>query len=95
MGGERTKRSQFLERYSGRLLINDNGALDLGGMRRFIRGAEASRLVRPVKMVVLDYLGMLTWACSTRSAAQASPSGFPCWRERSNNSLRMSMLSCC
>ena len=56
---ERARREPFRENYDGRLLINDDVSLDLGRMARFVQAAQASRLVAPVRLVVIDYLGML------------------------------------
>jgi|GEM_PF-2577299 len=56
---DKARRDEFRERYDGRLLINDDPTLDFAGMVRFTRAAQTSRLVEPVRLVVVDYLGML------------------------------------
>jgi replicative DNA helicase len=50
---------EFRERYSGRLLICDDASLDLAGIRRFVRGAVAAKLVSGLRLIVIDYLGLL------------------------------------
>ena len=50
---------EFVRGYSRRLLIVDNTNLDLTGIKQFIRGAVAAKLVVPVGFIVIDYLGLL------------------------------------
>ena len=56
---DRARQDLFRERYGGRLLINDDATLDLGRMARFLSAAQTSRLVAPVRLVIVDYLGMM------------------------------------
>jgi replicative DNA helicase len=49
----------FVSDCANRLLIVDDAQIGLEGIRRFVRGAAAAKLVLPVKFIVIDYLGFL------------------------------------
>jgi len=55
----KARADEFEQRYGGRLLIVDDASLDLPGIERRVRGAQAAKLIAPVKLVVIDYLGLL------------------------------------
>ena len=55
----KVRADEFVEGYGDRFLIVDDARLDLAGLRRFVRGAVAAKIVRPVRFVVVDYLGLL------------------------------------
>ena len=59
--GDKTKvhADEFVEGYGDRFLIVDDARLDLAGLRRFVRGAVAAKVIRPVRFIVIDYLGLL------------------------------------
>ena len=55
----KVRADEFVNSYGDRFLIVDDARLDLSGLRRFVRGAVAAKIVRPVRFIVIDYLGLL------------------------------------
>ena len=55
----KVRAGEFLQKFGNQLLIGDDPRLDLAAMKRFVRGAVASKRIRPVGFVVIDYLGLL------------------------------------
>ncbi len=55
----KVRADEFVEGYGDRFLIVDDPRIDLAGLRRFVRGAVAAKIVRPVRFIVIDYLGLL------------------------------------
>ena len=55
----KVRADEFVRKFNNRLLISDDTNLGLDGMKRFVRGAEAAKLIRPVGLVAIDYLGLL------------------------------------
>ena len=55
----KVRADEFVNGYGDQFLIVDDARIDLAGLRRFIRGAVAAKIVRPVRFLVIDYLGLL------------------------------------